>query len=92
MQEKLNENKKNSEKQKVRKEYSIARQYALYFLGCFFGVVSPVAGISIIWFFDVESPFLIAVIMVVPILSSVIFTIIAPHKLCYRKLKNKNGK
>ncbi|MBP3760577.1 MAG: hypothetical protein J6I55_03755 [Ruminococcus sp.] len=92
MKEKLNENKKNPEKQNAGKEYSIARHYAMYFLGCFFQVISPVASVGIIWLFDIESSVLTAVIFIVPILSSVIFTFIAPRKLCYRKIKNKNGK
>ena len=54
MKEKLNENKKNPEKQNAGKEYSIARHYAMYFLGCFFQVISPVASVGIIWLFDIE--------------------------------------
>ncbi|MBR1592795.1 MAG: hypothetical protein IJ666_07285 [Ruminococcus sp.] len=99
MNKKLNENKRNINKKpkKEKAEYipSVGRAYAFYFLGCFMGSISPVVSLGIIWLFDIQSSVIIAIVIVVPLLASVIFTFVAPYKLGSRKVKpgkNKNEK
>ena len=96
MNKKLNESKENirkkSKKDNAEYQYSIGKHYALYFLGCFMGVISPVVSLGIIWLFDIQSPVLSRIIFFILIIRSIIFTIVAPFKLSYRKVKPKKNK